>query len=118
MTSLARIREDLEKTHQQEDVNIAGESDTGSTSDFDASGRQKYVQLMTAIGLVGTNKAKNTLEMLKDNFGDNPNKIGGYWCFNCEYFMAKYGSPTGYQCQKFLFPDNPWECCNGWQGKE
>jgi hypothetical protein len=120
MTSLAQLQEQLRKqaTRQEEKANIAGMNEKGFTSDFSPEGRQKYKMLMEAIGLVGTAQAEKTLAMLRENFGDDPKKIGGYWCYNCEYFTDKPSSPTGHFCKQYLFPDKPFECCNGWEGLE
>jgi hypothetical protein len=118
LTGLAKIREEWFKPRQEEPATIGTSNEKGFTSDFDPTDRQKYATLMTAIGLVGTAQAEKTLEMLKTNFGNDPDKIGGYWCYNCEYFSDKANSPTGYFCKQFLFPDKPFECCNGWSSRE
>jgi len=44
-------------------------------------------------------------------------KMGGYWCYNCEYFKEDSESPTAYRCQKYGIPDKAWGCCAGWEGK-
>jgi len=42
----------------------------------------------------------------------------GYFCSTCEYFTTNFNSLTGYQCTKYLFPDRPYACCDGWEKKE
>jgi hypothetical protein len=41
----------------------------------------------------------------------------GFFCGTCEYMVKTKGSPTGYWCTKFGFPDRPWGCSNGYEWK-
>jgi hypothetical protein len=74
------------------------------SSSFPVDGRGKYEQIMRDAGYVEDKSYVKAAE----------NKQG-YFCNTCEYFKSKFNSPTDYWCNKYLFPDRKFGCCNGWE---
>ena len=89
--SLARIREQLNE----------------GTSKFPLDGRGRYVQIMRQAGYVED-----------EDYAEGAREKEGYFCNTCQYFTAKFNSPTEYWCRKYLFPDRSFGCCDGWEKKE
>jgi hypothetical protein len=105
--SLARIREQMANPRQQEQTDMfVYEDDKGSTSSFNPAGRRKYQQIMAATGYV------------EDPSFEKSDTKAGYFCGSCEYFLSNQNTATGYQCDKWKYPDRPWGCCNSYEKKE
>ncbi len=109
MTSLAQIREQLRNRKQSEPELLEATGETGFTSDFDPTGRGKYVTLMQAIAYSELPEYQKAVE-------SDPTL--GYFCKTCEYMIQNQFSPTSYWCSEYQFPDKPVGCCAGWSRKE
>jgi len=105
--SLDRIREQMANPRQAETTDLfVYEDSNGSTSSFEPAGRRKFVTIMQRIGYVELPEYKET----------DPSTC--YMCGSCEYFLSNQNTSTGYQCDKFKFPDRPFGCCNSYDKKE
>lgn len=87
--------------------------DIGITWDFDPKGREPFQLVMRIVGYTERDSDKEVLQLLIDN-----EKVGGFWCHNCEYLKKDTTSSTGWRCGKYGIPDKPWGCCAGYERQE
>ena len=83
------------------------------TSKYPSDGRGKYKEIMESSGYVEDPLFKErVLAMIKKD------ELVGYFCGGCEHMKPMFNSVTGYWCQRQLFPDQPWGCCDYYQKKD
>ncbi len=86
--------------------------DLGFTWDFDPKGREEYQLVMRIVAYGERDEDAKVLQLLIDK-----KMVGGYWCYNCEYFKPQADTVTGAQCSKYGFPDRAHGCCAGQETK-